>query len=206
MSTSALSGQLLNRLEDLFVQFGVRNLTMDEVASHLGISKKTLYQWFSSKNELVLKVLGHHISKEKATCLQHASSASNAIEEMLIVLEYNSREFARMRSNIIYELQKYHPEAWQLIQRFQHDFMLKVIRDNIERGRREGVYRLDFNIDVIIRLHLGTVMNLFDPTLFPDDQFTRPGLFREYMLYHLHGLATPKGLAYLQQKLIHDEI
>jgi AcrR family transcriptional regulator len=201
MTTSAQHAQMLHRVEELFMKFGIKSITMDDVAAELGISKKTLYQWFTSKDDLVVKVLEHHISREKTSCLQMASQARNAIEEIFILLDSNSQELAQMKTNIINDLQKYHRDAWELIRKFQYDFVYKVIRENLIRGREEGYYRPDFDIDIVAKLHLATAFTLFDPQIFPEGQGSKVTLFREYMMHYLHGIVSPKGLTYLKKKI-----
>jgi AcrR family transcriptional regulator len=174
---------------------------MDDVASELGISKKTLYQWFDSKDDLVFKVLDHHISREKSMCLKRAAEAKNAIDEILVLVEANSQELANMRTNIVNDLQKYHPSAWEMIQKFQYDFVFRIIRDNLDRGRKEGLYREDFDIDIIAKLHLAGAFSLFDSQWFPDKEFSRVELFRQYIMHFLFGIVSPKGAHYLKKKL-----
>jgi TetR/AcrR family transcriptional regulator, cholesterol catabolism regulator len=201
MTISVQGADLLNHIEGLFMKYGIKSLTMDDVAADLGISKKTLYQWFTSKDDLVFKVLSHHISREKTNCLELATKASNAIEEILILLDINSQEMSQMKTNVVYDLQKYHREAWEMLHKYQQDFVYKIIKQNILRGRQEGLYREDFDIDIITKLHLATVFNMFDPDLFPDSVTARVSLFKEYMMHFLHGIITNKGLAYLKKKL-----
>lgn len=200
-TSSPQTNNWLDRVEKLFIRYGIKSITMDDVAADLGISKKTLYQMVESKDALVINVLQHHISREKATCLDLARLAPNALEEIFIIMDSNSQEMAQMKHNIINDLQKYHREAWELIQTFHFDFVFKVIRDNLLRGREEGLYREDFDIDILAKLHLATAFSLFDPQIFPDGVYTRLELFKEYMLHYLHGIVSPKGLTYLKKKL-----
>jgi hypothetical protein len=130
-----------------------------------------------------------------------AAQAPNAIEEMLIVVESNSQEFAQMKVNVLYDLQKYHRKGWLLIRDFQFDFIYKTVTSNLERGRSEGLYRTDFDIDIIARIHLAMVLNLFDEELFPSSLHRRDALFREYMMHYLHGIVSEKGLKLIKSKL-----
>lgn len=201
MTTTAQDSNWLERVESMFMRFGIKSITMDDVAHELGISKKTLYQMVESKDDLVIKVLDHHIAREKSQCLCMAQEADNAIEEIFIIMDSNSQELAQMKTNILNDLQKYHRDAWLMIRNFQYDFVLKIIRDNIVRGRKEGLYREDFDLDIIAKLHLSTVFNLFDEQLFPSGSNSKVTLFKEYMMHFLHGIVSAKGLAYLKKKL-----
>ena len=201
MTTSAQDTIWLDRVEGMFLRFGIKSITMDEVARELGISKKTLYQMVESKDALVIKVLEHHISREKTQCIFRTQDAANAIEEIFIIMDSNSQEISQMKTNIINDLQKYHRDAWIIIRDFHYDFVLKVIHENLARGRKEGLYREDFDIDIIAKLHLSTAFNLFDEQLFPSGSTTKLTLFREYMMHFLHGIVSGEGLAYLNKKL-----
>lgn len=201
MTTTPQNIAWIERVEDLFLRFGIKSITMDEVAADLGISKKTLYQFVESKDDLVMKVLESHIAKGTSKCYSMTAMAPNAIEEILILLDSNSQELAQMKTNIVYDLQKYHREAWEMMRKFQHDFVFKVIRENLLRGRKEGMYREDFDVDIVAKLHLATSFNLFDPHLFPDGVVSKVTLFKEYMMHYLHGIVSPKGLTYLKKKL-----
>lgn len=200
MTTSLQDIEWIDRVEKLFLRFGIKSITMDDVAADLGISKKTLYQLVESKDALVIKVLESHISREKSQCLNLAAQASNALEEIFVIMDSNSQEMSQMKTNIVNDLQKYHRQGWELVHKFHFDFVFKVIRENLMRGRTEGLYREDFDIDIVAKLHLATAFNLFDPQLFSDDAIERVVLFKEYMMHYLHGIVSPKGLAYLKKK------
>ncbi len=201
MTTIQQGEDWFERVQGLFMRYGIKSVTMNDVARELGISKKTLYQLVPSKDELVIKVLQRHISTEKAQCLNLASLAPNAIEEIFIIMETNSQELTRMKTNIVNDLQKYHRQGWELIRKFHYEFVFKVIQENLVRGRKEGLYRENFDIDIIAKLHLATAFNLFDPELFPVLANDRLTLFNEYMMHYLHGIVSPKGIDYLNKKL-----
>ncbi len=201
MSTTSQETEWLKRVESLFFRFGIKSITMDDIATDLGISKKTLYQMVESKDDLVIKVLQQHISKEKSQCMVWSSESKNAIEEILSVMKANSQEISQMKTNILNDLQKYHRDGWLMIRNYHFDFVHKVIKDNIQRGRAEGLYREDFDVDTIAKLHLSTGFSLFDEQLFPFDSIPKSTLFHEYIMHFLHGIVSPKGLSYLKKKL-----
>lgn len=192
---------LIERVEALFFKYGIKSLTMDDIANELGISKKTLYQLVESKDDLVLRVLTKHIGCRKDQCISMSTGSSNAIEEIFNVLEYNAQELGKMKTNIINDLQKYHHEAWIMIRKFHNEFVLKIIRENMLRGREEGLYRDNFDVNIIARMHLGAAFLLFDEELFPEGATQRVVLFKEFMMHFLHGIVSQKGLNYIKKKL-----
>ncbi len=189
----------LKRVQDLFLRLGIKSITMDDVARELGISKKTLYTFVNSKDDLVRKVLEMHIEQEKRDCEIMYSKAKNAIEEMFFVIESNSQQMEQMKANIVYDLQKYHRDAWELMHEFQQGFLYQVVKANLQRGVSEGLYRDDFDIDIVTRLHIATSFQLFDETIFPQNTFRRDVIFKEYLMHYLHGILSEKGRKFIQK-------
>ena len=190
----------LKRVDELFLRFGIKSITMDDVARELGISKKTLYQFVESKDDLVQKMLTRHIEQEKTMCNMLFSAAANALEEMYIVIEGDTQQLKQMKANIIHDLQRYHREAWEKISEYQRGFLYSVVRNNLERGIREGLYRADFDVDIVSKLHISGSIQLFNDDIFPHTHYKYDQVFREYMLHYLYGIVSEKGLALLQRK------
>lgn len=191
----------LRRTTELFLRYGIKSITMDDVARELGISKKTLYQFVENKNDLVMKVMELHIEQEKQECFEMATRSANAVDEMFIVMESNTQQMQQMKSNIIHDLQKYHHEAWEKIQEFIQGFLYGIVRNNLERGVREGLYRPDFDVDIVAKFHIALSLLLFDETLFPQHTYKKELLFKEYLLHYLYGIVSEKGLPVLKAKL-----
>ncbi len=191
----------LKRVEDQFMRYGIKSVTMDDVARELGISKKTLYLFVDNKDDLVNKVLERHIQEEKQICERVAGAAGNAIEEMFFVMEANSQQLQQMKANIVFDLQKYHRDGWEKIQNFQRKFLYRVVRTNLERGVHEGLYRNDFDIDIVAKLHISLSFQVFNEDLFPQLNYAKETLFREYLLHYLYGIVSEKGLQILKAKL-----
>ena len=191
----------LKRVEDLFLRYGIKSISMDDVARELGISKKTLYQFVDSKDDLVNKMLERHIDEEKKQCDQLFHVAGNAVEEMFLVIDNNAQQLQQMKANIVYDLQKYHRDAWEMIRDFQRSFLYTIIRKNLERGISEGLYRSDINVDIVAKMHIALSFQMFDEDIFPQNAYPKAGLFREFLLHYLYGIVSDKGLQLLKAKL-----
>lgn len=189
----------LKRVEDLFLRLGIKSITMDDVARELGISKKTLYTFVKSKDDLVLQVIERLINEEKADCKVICEASKNAIEEMFFVIERNARQMAQMKANIVYDLQKYHRDSWESMREFQQGFLAQVVQANLKRGVNEGLYRDNFDIDIVTRIHIASTFQLFDETIFPRNEFKREVIFTEYLMHYLHGILSEKGRKFLQK-------
>lgn len=190
----------LKRITELFMRLGIKSLTMDDVARELGISKKTLYQFVESKDDLVNKVIELQLTEECSRAEIVAQTAKDALDEMLNVINKSNGEMQRVKDNIIFELQKYHREAWERIREYQRGFLYKVVRDNLERGIREGFYRNDFDVDITAKLHLAQSFAIFDESWFPKPPYSSETLFRETMNLYLHSILSEKGRLALKAK------
>lgn len=191
----------LKRIAELFMRLGIKSLTMDDVARELGISKKTLYQFVESKDDLVNKVIELHLADECGRSEQIAQRAQDALDELLIVIRENIGDMQRMKANIVFELQKYHRDAWELLQEYQRGFLFKIVRNNLERGIREGYYRDDFDVDITAKLHLAQSFAIFDETWFPKPPYSGEKLFREAMMLYLQSILSEKGRQAIKAKL-----
>ncbi|MCY7327435.1 MAG: TetR/AcrR family transcriptional regulator [Saprospiraceae bacterium] len=191
----------LRRTEDLFMRYGIKGLTMDDVARELGISKKTLYQFVENKDDLVIKVVERHVLAEKERDCMNQGEAENALQEIFMVIQQSSADFQRMKSNLIFELQRFHRAAWEKIQEYQQKHLYQIVLDNLHRGIREGLYRPTFQPDIMARLHNASIFLLFDETIFPYAKYSREEILREYLLHYLYGIVSDRGRELLNAKL-----
>jgi TetR/AcrR family transcriptional regulator, cholesterol catabolism regulator len=191
----------LRRVEELFLRFGIKNFTMDDVARELGISKKTLYQFVENKDDLVAKVMDRHIAEQCKTDEELRTKATDAVDELLNTIKEMMREMQRMKPNIIHEMQKYHRDVWERIQAFQQEYIYKVAMANLEWGRREELYRTDFDADIAVRLYIASCFAVLNDDFFPKPPYSLETLFKECMLNYLHGIASDKGRALIKAKI-----
>lgn len=198
--------EVLDQVRRIFMRFGIKSVTMDDVARELKMSKKTLYKYVSDKPDLVNKVMGfecmedHHIMEEIA---QHSV---NAIDELLEVTYHIGKKVKEIHPSIHYDLEKYYPEAWELFRNYKQGSVYQCVLENIKRGMQEGLYRADLIPEIITRIHISRIDIVFDGELFPPSQFDFGQVFVEKMTYHIHGIASEKGIAYLNEKLKNEKI
>lgn len=191
----------LKRVEELFFSLGIKSLTMDDVARELGISKKTLYSFVENKDDLVAKVMERHMAEQcKVDEVMHAE-ASNAVDEMVRVIQHIIADLGKMKPNVVHEMQKYHREVWNRINDFQHSYILNLTRQNLEWGRRDGLYRSDFDLETAARFYIAGAMIIFDDRYFPKPPYTYDFLFKEFITNYLHSIVSEKGLQLLKEKL-----
>jgi AcrR family transcriptional regulator len=191
--------RILKKAEELFMQFGIRSVSMDDIANHLGMSKKTLYQYFADKDELVSGVVAGHISEVECECLNCHKEAKDAIHEIFLTMEHIMQELGNMNPSLLYDLEKFHFRAYQRFREYKDKFLLQVIRQNIEWGIKDELYRPDVDIDVMSKYRIESMMIPFNVALFPPGKYnlaTTSGLIIENFTY---GLATIKGHKLIQK-------
>ena len=178
---------------ELFMRFGVRSVTMDEVARELGMSKKTLYQSFSNKDELVVEVSKLHIQMEREQFEEVEKSASDAIDELYRITSCLRKMMQGLNPSLLFDLQKYHPDAWQMFLNFKHDFIKTAVARNVKNGIDEGNYRKEINPEVMARMRMEQVQTVFDPKVFPSQEFDLVEVQLQVLDHFIHGLLSDQG-------------
>lgn len=189
---------ILQKAEGHFMKYGIRSVTMDDLARDMGISKKTLYQFFDNKDDLVRQVVECHEREDWKIVDQIRQEAKDPIHELLMIVHHSGEILKKVSPNIIYDLRKYHAEVWQDVQCKGRDRDFERILDNIRRGMQMGLYRSKINPEIVARLHLGTFNSILDPDVFPEGKFNLELLVHETMLLFIRGIASPKGIALLE--------
>jgi TetR/AcrR family transcriptional regulator, cholesterol catabolism regulator len=192
---------LLEQITQLFLRFGIRSLTMDDIARELGISKKTLYRYFEDKKDLVRKVIEIFIEFDKGLVLQLRDRKVNAVDEMMEICTHISQKITEVHPSVFYDLQKYHADAWKIYNDYKQDFIFNCIAENIRKGIEEGFYRENLNVEIIAKLYISRIDLFINPELFPPGEISFKNLIFEAIKYHVFGIASEKGAKYLNKKL-----
>ncbi|MFK7933343.1 MAG: TetR/AcrR family transcriptional regulator [Saprospiraceae bacterium] len=191
---SKTAERIFKKSDELFMRYGIRSITMDEIARRLGISKKTLYQYVENKADLIKKVVQQHMQEDMATCLDIQSKAEDAIHEMILSARHATEQLRELSPTIVHDLKKYYPQCWELIEQMHNEGMYEIIKENLERGIQQGVYRSEINTEIIARFHTSQMTLLVDEDIFPLKKYNRQNLMEQFMSYHIHGIASPKGI------------
>ncbi|MCS7073894.1 MAG: TetR/AcrR family transcriptional regulator [Bacteroidia bacterium] len=197
----SLEQRIIESCRNLFLSMGVRAVTMDDIASHLGMSKKTIYQHFKDKGEIIEAVTKQHFEQEKCYDEISLGTAKNAIEGMLSIFQRTQQTFSKINPILPYEIRKYYPETWKHFEEFREQHMVQKLRQNLEWGIQEGFYRPDISIEISIRLHICEIDNIFNPLLFPPDKYNLQVVLMNSMLRFLLSITTLKGTEMIHQYL-----
>lgn len=175
------------------MQYGVRSVSMDDVARELAVSKKTLYQFFENKDDLVTEVVRYHMEGEREIFVRIHEQAENAIQELYLLSCCMREHTFKVNPSLLYDLQKYHADAWEVFHLFKHEVIMRQITDNLERGMAEGYYREGLNVQVLSKLRMETVQLAFSDQVFPRAQFDLVEVQMQIYDHFVHGILSPKG-------------
>lgn len=170
---------------------------MDDISRNLGISKKTLYEKIKDKKDLVIKTMSHHMRCEERYFLQQIRPVENPIIQLINLSKHITESMKELNSSLIYDLQKYHPDAWQLFEDHRRGFIFDHIKTNLEKGQEDGWYRTNIDTETIATLYISSLVNILDVNMFPPEKFQFHKVIEEMITYHLHGIVTEKGLRFL---------
>lgn len=193
MEETDVKKKILKGAESLFMKYGVRSISMDDIARHLSVSKKTLYQHFADKEDIVTNTCQTHIEDMSREFEEIWKNSKNAIDELArisICLKQNSEE---MNPSLLFDLQKYHPRAWNVWLNHKNNFIRESVIRNLEQGIAEGYFRPEIDKEVIATMRLELVQLAFDEDIFPASRFKLPDVQMQIFDHFVHGLVTEKG-------------
>jgi AcrR family transcriptional regulator len=197
--------RILEKACDLFMRYGIRAITMDEIASQLGISKKTIYHFFTDKDEIVEAVAEQEVHSSQLECERWQGISENAVHEIFLAIEQMEEILKAMNPLIMYDLEKHYPKAYKKFRDHKYRFMYQMIKENLERGIKEELYRPEINIDIIAKHRIESAFMGFNQDIFPHNKYKISDVGNELGIFFLHGITTLKGKKmiekYLQERL-----
>ena len=185
--------RIRDKAKELFLRYGIRSVSMDDIANQLGMSKKTIYQYFTDKNELVDAVIEDELQNMQQDCLKCGVDAKDAIEEIFLTVDQVIEQLSSMNPMVLYDMEKFHIRAYQRFMEHKNKFLLQVIRKNLEWGVKEGLYRSDIDVDVLSKFRLDSMMIPFNIDLYPPSRYKLSDVTKIIIEHYLYGVASLKG-------------
>jgi AcrR family transcriptional regulator len=179
---------------ELFRQYGFKTITMDDIARKSGVSKKTLYQQFANKNEVVNESMTWYQGKISENCTSMMNNSENAVEGMVKVMEMFDQIYRQLNPTALLELERFYPEGFK---KFRENILSKdviAIRENIQKGISEGLYRADIDAEFLSRFRVELFMIMFHTNLLVNDRFDLKTVAYKISEHFLYGIMTEKGV------------
>lgn len=198
--------EILERASAVYMKYGIKSVTMDDLARELAISKKTIYKYFEDKNDLVRSIIELKVQMDQALCLNCVQQSENAIDDLINLSTLVIEHFNNVNPTVFYDLRKHYPEAWGIMTKYKWEFVLEQIRNNIQRGIDEGIFRKSLDVEVTARLYVGSTDMILSGEVFPWPEFQFQRVFTEMIRFHIKGMANEKGIKYLKTRLKNETI
>lgn len=187
------SSQIVQGASELFKKYGVKSISMDDIARHLSISKKTIYQHFEDKDKLVLEVLVRDLNHDKTELNLITNKSKDVIEELMLFGEYMRTHVINLNPALLFDLKKYHPEAWKYFQDFKKVFIVEMILRSLDRGIREGYFRENIHGPILARLRAEQIEMGFNNDIYPSETYNNGEVQMEFFKHFIYGVSTLKG-------------
>jgi len=185
---------LYRRTTEVYMKQGIKNITMDDMAKELKVSKKTLYKYVKNRPELVTKSMKWKLDLDIKILTAIVDKKLNAIEELWELSSYHIGHLKMLHPSLHHDLAKYYKEAWVMFNEFtKTGFLYETTLNNIKKGIEQGVYRNDFDAEVIAKLYISKIDMVFDSSIFDPAKHNFGDVCREMVKYHVNGMATEEG-------------
>jgi len=186
--------KILHKASEMFLNLGFKSVTMDDIASELGMSKKTIYSHFPTKLKLVQATTFYVLENVNEAICSICSGDLNPIEEIFTIKSIINNQLKNEKSSPHYQLQKYYPKIFKQLNDKQFESVNQCVVENLQRGIDHGYYRKEIQIDLITRFYFNGNMSLSNKELFPLNKYGMTALKDAFLEYHIRAIATEKGL------------
>ena len=191
--------RIIEGAEELFLKGGIKSVTMDDIARHLGVSKKTLYLHFQDKNDLVIGLVKKKLKEDENQMADIISRSTNVIDEMINMMKCSEEIFSRINPIVIHDMQKYHPQAWKQFQNFKADVLVRTMEELLTKGIDQGYIRPDIDVKVMSIMRVHQLELGFNPSVFPIAEFNTWNVQQQFQEHFNYGVCTLKGFKLLDQ-------
>ncbi len=193
MKLTSTEDRILNGARELFFKQGIRTITMDDIAEHLAISKKTIYTHYKDKDLIVKSMFHILIEQENERMHQIRKASENPIDEIMRLMEHLGSFISQFNPAVFYDLQKFYPLVWAEFRVFREKEVMSFVEENLRKGIKLELYRKEIKVKIIARLRIEMINLGFDTDVFPINQYNHEEVQVALLDHFLHGIVTLKG-------------
>lgn len=210
MSKDEIKENIITETIQLFMKYGLRSVTMDDIAKHLGMSKKTIYQHFKDKEEIIIQATKVVFDEEVKMMREVELGTENAVDHLYKQTLLLRERIKNTSSTTMYDMQKYYPKAWEKYKCFKQDVVYNSVINNLRRGIEEGLFRKDINPEILAKFRIAQIELSFDEETFAGFQFSLVEIHEQLFEHFTYGILSEKGLelfkTYKQKNNIHETV
>ena len=194
-----MKDKIIKKAADLYFKYGIKNVTMDQIAGELGISKKTIYQYFSGKERLVRDVVNFIFDQIQNQIDQVCLMKLNPYQELFKIKDIIKENLKRADASPHYQLKKYYPEIATSLEQMKFNSIMECLEHNLKKGIKQGYYKENIDKEFIKRMYFVNTLNLSNPELFPPELFDKNKTMDMFLNMFLSGISTKKGRKKLKE-------
>lgn len=185
--------KILKTALELFYKYGIKRVTMDEIAKELGMSKKTIYHYYKEKDDLVDALCSGELQRNQSLCNDIANKAKDPIHEVALISENMTEMFKHINPVFFLDLQKFYPTPFERFQKFKEEFAYKNILANLKKGKETGIYRADINEDFVARYRIAQIDMLMFGNYYSFEKISFTKSHEMLLDMFVYGICTVKG-------------
>jgi AcrR family transcriptional regulator len=183
----------------MFTRYGIRSITMDSIAEELGISKRTIYEKFKDKDELLKKCFETAIKTQKTSTEEILKSSENVIEALLKIVKHNVNIMKTINPVFFYDIKKYYPNLnKQTVENSDKQSLIQFM-ELLDRGKKENVFRPEINVEIVAILLFEQFKIMNNQEVFPEDKYSKIEIFENIVINFMRGIATEKGFSLIEK-------
>jgi AcrR family transcriptional regulator len=184
-----------------FLTYGIRNVTMDSIAANIGISKRTVYEIFRDKTELIHICLEKLKQKHEHRNHEIITTSRNVIETIFTFMREGIKNMCSINPVFFMDMKKFYSSDWNVLTEENEKNVLALSKKLLKQGIREGLFRNDINIPIIAKLFHEQMKLLADEKIFPRDEFNYADIFQSLTINFMRGISTQKGIEIIESNL-----
>jgi len=185
--------KILKTALSLFFKYGIKHVTMDDIAKELGMSKKTIYQFYKEKDDLVNQLCAVELRKKEEEFCSLQNASTDAIHEIILISDHMRQMLESINPVFFKDLQKFHPSAFGLYLEFRSQCGVLNVQKNIVKGKESGVYRSDLDEEFAANLRLAQIDMLIFGNYFSFEKVSFAQTHELLLEMFVYGICTLKG-------------
>lgn len=200
MKHTESNDRLLEATYDILIKKGVKSTTMDYIARNLQMSKRTLYEMYDNKDDLISQAMEHHGEKQRAACQEIVRLAPNLMEALVKISKLHRNDLQNIDIRFFRDMDRLHPK-FRNDYESRHAHVRRQLLEMFRVGVRQGVFRDDLNFEAlsrIIELQMEAIIRMEE--IYTGDMAITD-VFDTVMICYLRALASPKGLEILDEAI-----
>lgn len=192
--------EIITKAKYMFGEYSIHSVSMDDISREVSISKKTLYQHYNNKSELLEAIFNFEIDRVGKEAQQIKEQSRNAIDALLIVSKIMGQHSIKTKPTVAFDMKKYYPELYKRFLKKKRELTYEGIVKNMKRGISEGIYREELNVELVAYLYVKKIEHMHDQDIMENSDFSQEDIFQVMFENHIRGISNQKGIEIFEKE------